>query len=70
MSGEGDEIDGDIDVPVPEEEEVDEPLLDYSEIDEELDRIRARREGVKRPFFSGPEGKTLAFGLVLSLIHI
>ena len=42
MSGEGDEIDSDIDAPVPEEEEVDEPLLDYSEIDEELDRVRAR----------------------------
>ena len=68
MSGEGDEIDGDIDAPVPEEEEVDEPLLDYSEIDEELDRVRARREGVKRPFFSGPEGKTLAFGLVTAVI--
>ena len=68
MSGEGDEIDGDIDAPVPDEEEVDEPLLDYSEIDEELDRVRARREGVKRPFFSGPEGKTLAFGLVTAVI--
>ena len=68
MSGEGDEIDGDIDAPVPEEEEVDEPLLDYSEIDEELDRIRARREGIKRPFFSGPEGKTLAFGLVTAIL--
>lgn len=68
MSGEGDEIDSDIDAPVPEEEEVDEPLLDYSEIDEELDRVRARREGVKRPFFSGPEGKTLAFGLVTAVI--
>lgn len=68
MSGEGDEIGSDIDAPVPEEEEVDEPLLDYSEIDEELDRVRARREGVKRPFFSGPEGKTLAFGLVTAVI--
>ena len=68
MSGEGDEIDSDVDAPVPEEEEVDEPLLDYSEIDEELDRVRARREGVKRPFFSGPEGKTLAFGLVTAVI--
>ena len=68
MSGEEDEIDGDIEAPLPEEEEVDEPLLDYSEIDEELDRIRARREGVKRPFFSGPEGKTLAFGLVTAIL--
>ena len=68
MSGEGGEIDSDIDAPVPEEEEVDEPLLDYSEIDEELDRVRARREGVKRPIFSGPEGKTLAFGLVTAVI--
>ncbi|MBA46065.1 MAG: hypothetical protein CMB31_05710 [Euryarchaeota archaeon] len=72
MSGEGEAINGDIEESEPlsisSEEEADEPLLDYSEIDEELDRIRERREGVKRPFFSGPEGKTLAFGLVTALI--
>ena len=49
------------------EEELDESLIDFSQIDEELDRIRERREGVKRPFFSGPEGKTLAFGLVTAM---
>ena len=71
MSGEGEVINGDIEESEPlsisSEEEADEPLLDYSQIDEELDRIRERREGVKRPFFSGPEGKTLAFGLITAL---
>ena len=72
MSGEDASINGDIEESEPlsisSEEEADEPLLDYSEIDEELDRIRERREGVKRPFFSGPEGKTLAFGLITAMI--
>jgi len=72
MSGEVDDIDGDIeesnDASIPVEEEEDEPLLDYSEIDEELDRIRERREGIKRPFFSGSEGKTLAFGLITAIL--
>ena len=72
MSGEVDDIDGDIeesnDASIPVDEEPDEPLLDYSEIDEELDRIRERREGIKRPFFSGSEGKTLAFGLITAIL--
>ena len=72
MSGEDDAINGDIDASeIPQispEEEDEEPLFDFSQIDEELDRIRERREGVKRPFFSGPEGKTLAFGLVTAII--
>ena len=72
MSGEDDVINGDIDASeIPQispEEEHEEPLFDFSQIDEELDRIRERREGVKRPFFSGPEGKTLAFGLVTAVI--
>ena len=71
MSGEDDAINGDIDASEPpeisSEEELDESLIDFSQIDEELDRIRERREGVKRPFFSGPEGKTLAFGLVTAM---
>ena len=72
MSGEDDVVGGDIDASehpqISSDEEQNEPLLDFSEIDEELDRIRERREGVKRPFFSGPEGKTLAFGLVTAVI--
>ena len=72
MSGEDDVVGGDIDASehpqISSDEEQNEPLLDFSEIDEELDRIRERREGVKRPFFSGPEGKTLAFGLVTAII--
>ncbi|MEC9119103.1 MAG: hypothetical protein VX854_06165, partial [Candidatus Thermoplasmatota archaeon] len=72
MSGEDDAVNGDIhasEVPqISSEEELNEPLIDFSQIDEELDRIRERREGVKRPFFSGPEGKTLAFGLVTAII--
>ncbi|MEC7602079.1 MAG: small multi-drug export protein [Candidatus Thermoplasmatota archaeon] len=72
MSGEDDAVNGDIhasEVPqISSEEELNEPLIDFSQIDEELDRIRKRREGVKRPFFSGPEGKTLAFGLVTAII--
>ena len=72
MSGEDDVVGGDIDASehpqISSDEEQNELLLDFSEIDEELDRIRERREGVKRPFFSGPEGKTLAFGLVTAVI--
>ena len=41
---------------------------DTSEIDRQLDEIRQRREGIKRPFFSGPEGKTLAVGLLTAIL--
>ena len=41
---------------------------EMSEIDAQLDEIRQRREGIKRPFFSGPEGKTLAVGLLTALL--
>ena len=42
--------------------------VDTTEIDQQLDEIRLRREGTKRPFFSGPEGKTLAVGLLTALL--
>ena len=42
--------------------------VDTTEIDLQLDEIRLRREGTKRPFFSGPEGKTLAVGLLTALL--
>ncbi len=42
--------------------------MEMSEIDAQLDEIRQRREGIKRPFFSGPEGKTLAVGLLTALL--
>lgn len=42
--------------------------VDKTEIDQQLDEIRLRREGTKRPFFSGPEGKTLAVGLLTALL--
>ena len=41
---------------------------EMSKIDVQLDEIRQRREGIKRPFFSGPEGKTLAVGLLTALL--
>ncbi len=51
-------------------EEINEPDQDKEirEIDRQLDEIRLRREGTKRPFFSGPEGKTLAVGLLTALL--
>tara|TARA_B100000902_G_scaffold107254_1_gene109097 strand:- start:3930 stop:6116 length:2187 start_codon:yes stop_codon:yes gene_type:complete len=51
-------------------EEINEPDQDkeIGEIDRQLDEIRLRREGTKRPFFSGPEGKTLAVGLLTALL--
>ena len=71
MAEDVDAVNGDIhasEVPqISSEEELNELLIDFSQIDEELDRIRERREGL-RPFFSGPEGKTLAFGLVTAII--
>ena len=42
--------------------------VDTTEIDRQLDEIKLRREGTKRPFFSGPEGKTLAVGLLTALL--